>query len=372
MKQPSVNTTLPPANHVIWKQTGRTSIAAFESARFPDPKTPPKINRFYREKFCYSPMDDGRAVGHATGPTCALLIKVTPNSLVAIAEKLRGNASLAWRYYQVGTNLEIVPLDFNNRRLTREEINTILADWPAHEPEIFSFDDGELKVLFTSDLPPWLDRIADAQLANWRVQQPERYFQYSRNSLDAAGLQACVELAPYWALARWRDRLSTRQVDDCICKCPVGAVMFATDRIPPEKRHEYISKHPEAALAHAADRLTDEELGMCAYDKTRAALLCRGGLPPRRRAIVLATVYSEIPAVGLDGSLDDFRNEVLDSIRQSPAEWLAAHLDGFTSIMDGIASSLQIRFDAAGLRRLFNEIEPSGKEAFAEYLASQI
>ena len=372
MRQPSYTTRKPTVNHTLWKINERTAIIAFESSPCLDPETPPRINRFYREEFCYSPMDAGQVVGHATGPTSALIVKVGANNLVAISEKFRRIDQLGWRYYHIGPEFEVVPLESVNRRFSRKEINAILATWPISKPESLLFGETDLPALFAGGHPPWLEQIADAQLLHWRLHEPQRFFQHTRLPLDAASLQTCVELAPFWALARWQNHLNPKQIEDCVRKCQKAAVMYATDRIPPHKRHAYLSKHPEAALDHAAERLTDEELGMCAFEETRAGLRCRGGLSARRQAIVLANAYSEIAIMGLEEPLPDFRNEVKNSIRRFPTEWLSAHPEGFPAIIDGIAFHLDIHLNATELLELFNRIAPSGREPFAEYLASKI
>ena len=87
---------------------------------------------------------------------------------------------------------------------------------------------------------------------------------------------------------------------------------------------------------------------------------------------MLANAYSEIAIMGLEEPLPDFRKEVMNSIRRFPTEWLSAHPEGFPAIFDGIAFHLDIHLNATELLELLNRINPSGREAFAEYLASQI
>ena len=141
---------------------------------------PPRINRFYREELCYSPMDSGQVVGHATGPTSTLLAKVGAKNLVAISEKFRRIDRLCWCYYQIGPKSEVVPLDTIHPRLSRQEINTILATWPTCEPASLLSGESDLPAICAGDHPPWLEQVANAQLLHWRRHKPQRLFQHTR------------------------------------------------------------------------------------------------------------------------------------------------------------------------------------------------
>lgn len=356
--------------HHTMKINSNSALFAFESHHDADSKTAPQINRFYREKHCYSPMDAGRVIGHGLLPKCVSIIKASSGDLIAITERLAGESRLHWSYYRIGSNLEIMPHSHGHSKLSHSQINKILRnDSEYSEPLIVDGDD--IISLFSQSQPSWLQRILNAQLTHWHLHDPIRYYTHLSQPPNSVEFQRCVALAPYQALAKWKLHLDPAQLNQAIRASSEGAVRYAIADIPPSLREDYLGRNPSSALHHAA-RLSDAELALCCEEDPRTALRLRSEFAPKRRAIALAKSYLFFWNERNDCRLEDFQAEVMESIRSFPLEWVAAHGGDFGLIVEGLHTHLCLLMDTTALLELFNSVEPSGKAAVANYIASRI
>lgn len=361
-------------NHSIISSCDGMALAAFESPSCPDTQSFPQItsyHRTYREPVAFA---DGAVVGLGVGPTCALIAKVAPHSLARIVHPTASGTE-NWRYFRIGKDYEISPMNSRNRPIPQDVIKSHLLSSPATDiaPPVISDDD--LSLLFSVSRPTWLQEILDAQLRHWEIHNVVLYYQFTPRRVTHADIWRCVMAAPYWALARWLDRLTPSQLAICMQKSPRGAVAFAIESIPRWSRTKQLEKYPATALLNAADKLTDKEVKICAAREPQAlfAMNCRRRLPSERRAILWSVLYRNIifgfnyePPAGL-------QRDILDSIADYPTVWLAAHHGGgFTAILSGLARHLEVRPDAAALIAMYHRMDPSGRPAFFHHIASLI
>ena len=190
--------------------------------------------------------------------------------------------------------------------------------------------------------------------------------------MDDSDLQHCVDSAPYQALARWQNLLAPHQIQQCVRSSPTGAVRFAFDAIPLYLRSEYLAENPSTAIYTAAEKLTDEELLLCIVGDPHTALKLKSGFSTERKAIVLANSYWSYWREHTYEGLNDFREEVMESIKSHPRVWISAHEGRFEPIIDGIKLHLCHQLGYLDLLDLNETIDASGKGALAEYIASQI
>lgn len=361
-------------NHTIFR-TGETAMLALESTPSPDPRMVPRIYRFYRPPHCGSTIDNGRVFGHALGTTCALLAKITPGDVIQTVEWRPERGHMAEGICQIGPNYEVSPIEIGKRAFSQPAIDSILGSSPVDELGSLVLADSDLRLLFSGRQPPWLQGIVDAQLLHDRVHYVARYYQFTPWPVNSDDIWRCVKAAPYWALARWKDRLTPYQLVRCIQKSPRGAVSFATGHLSLAVRNAYLEKYAADALLHAADKLTDEELLRCAAKAPRPALTpgCRQRFPPPLRATLLAGHYRQIKRGEMDEPLRDLQRDILGSVVEFPAQWLAApHHGNFSRVMGGLADHLSIRPKGPVLIEMLSNMAPAYQRAFAEYLGSSI
>jgi len=361
-------------NHTIIPSCDGTALVAFESLSCADPRSIPKISSYHHTYRDIAVAACGRVIGHGVGPTRALIVKVAPHSLVLIVDPTVSVTGI-WRYFRIGKDFEISPMDSRTRPIPQDVIESLLLSSPAADIAPPAISDEDLGLLFSARQPPWLQEILDAQLRHWGIHDVGLFYQYTPRQVTREDIWRCAKAAPYWTLARWIDRLTPHQLSYCMQKSPRGAVSFAIERLPHWSRTSHLEKHPTAALLNAADKLTNKEFAFCATREPRTvfAVNCRRRLPPERRAVLWSVLYRKLffgigyePPPGL-------QRDILDSIAAFPTIWLATHQGGgFAVILSGLARYLEIRPDAAALIAMHHRMDPSGKQVFFHHIASLI
>jgi hypothetical protein len=361
-------------NYTIISTHDGMALAAFESPSWPDTRSFPQITSYHRTYREPAASADGAVVGLGVGPTCALIVNVAPNSLALIVQPTASGTE-NWRYFRIDKDYEISPMNSRNRPIPHDVIKSHLLSSSATDiaPPVIS--DEDLSLLFSVSRPPWLQEILDAQLRHWENHNVGLYYQFTPRQVTREDIWRCVMAAPYWALARWIDRLTPSQLAICMQNSPRGAVAYAIESIPRLSRARQLEKYPGSALLHAADKLTDKEFKFCATREPQAvfALNCRMRLQSDRRAALWSVLYQSLffgigyePPPGL-------QRDILDSIADYPTVWLAAHHGGgFAAILSGLARRLEIRPDAAALFAMHHRMDPSGRQAFFDHIASLI
>jgi hypothetical protein len=231
-----------------------------------------------------------------------------------------------------------------------------------------------LEIVFASSQPPWLHKIIRAQLAHWRTRHVELFFRFTPEEPDQKDLRHCVKAAPYWALARWKGRLTPYQLKTCIRNSPRGAVCFATEQIPLYLRSRHLDEFAADALTHASTKLTAGELLRLAAREPVAALTpeCRRQLPPMFRARLLARNHRRILTEETAEPIQYLKGDIFASIAQFPAEWLVAHRGNFNNVFEALASGLKIRPQPSELNEMLDRMELPYQQDFARCIASMM
>lgn len=370
-----MQTPLFHADHAVIRTGPGTALIAFKTGIFPDPRTVPRIHRYYRTKDGGLATDSGRAFGLELGSCGVLLVNTTPGCLIQIIEWRPEIGHMIGIYYRIGPEYEVEFIKSEGREISRFEIEIFLHASSFDEAGPREFQNCDLQPLFHNKLPPWLREIVDAQLNHWRVHNVGMFYRFTPWPVDQEDIWRCVKAAPYWALRRWKDRLTSYQLMRCIRMSPLGAVCFAVERLPVILRKNLLDKYTAEALFHAADKMTEAELIRCATKDPGVALSlgCRRRLPPALQATLLAAKYQKIVPWKMDEALlRDLQRDILESIGAFPAEWLAAHEGGFAGVYEGLASHLSVRPEGSMLIEMRDRMEPPYQKAFTAYIGSLI
>lgn len=361
-----------PLEHLttILRIEGESALFAFQSGPILHSKITPRINRFYQQEQCYSPKDCGSVIGYGVAPHCALMIKACEGDVVAIAQRTLGGSSTLWSFFRVGKDFEVLALKTKNRKLSYKEINGILKiDSRYSKPLIVESEDIEF--LYSEKQPDWLESILESQLEHWHRNAPYNYYKYTRCQLSGKEIQRCVDHAPYVALTKWKSKLTEAQLQQAIRSSPSGAVRYAIDAIPVSLRAEYLRKNPSDALM-SAHKLTDDELTICATEDFRTAFKIRSQLPPRRKAILLANTYTNSWDKQKNCHLDHFREEVLESIKEFPWEWMTTHSSNFECFVNGLRIHLSLELEPRIILLLLNNVSASDRKEIGKYISAHI
>ena len=359
-------------NYSIRRTSPHTARIAFESSASVDPAKPPEIWRFFALHWKRTSMRVGIVLGLEEGMTCTMIVHVRAHDLIGIKDKHLGVEDPSWRYYRIDQTFQPLALDLPNRRLSSREVEEILQCDDTSALDRFDLGDHVLRAFFSQKHPQWLRKIADRQILQWQSHKPASFFLLAPLSLVEREITRCVEVAPFAALARFKQRLNKTQLALCILRSPKGAVRFATDEIPPLLREVYLIDHAKESIEFAANKLSDDELKLCAFVDGFAAFRCRGLMPPNRRAIMLAISYRYAFAVNYGGSLADLQNEIRSSLIESAEQWITCDPDGLCGILEGLKKHVGMRFDHAALTTMLKEMGPERGQPLAEYIVSRI
>jgi hypothetical protein len=358
-------------NHMILRRDDGVAVIVIESSSNLDPKKSPAIHRHYRSPAYYAPMDQGRVIGHGLGDRCAMLVEAVPYSLVSVSELLNHGRGVRWRFYQIGSDLEVTLIE-SRRKLGYDEIRKLLWDLPEHQAASLVLSDNDLTEVIRGPQPDWFRRIAKAQLEHWRTQKPGSYARIAPNFPESRDISRCIEAEPYIMLARWCHLMGPDQLRRCAELSPSGAVRYASDHIPPELREEYLRNHATTALTHSLDKLTGLDLVVCAGDKPQFAYDKREKLSPELRAYVLATVYQFLwPVPFLQPSAQN-RIEIIQSVREHPEVWLSLHDWSLVRVFDELRRQASIRDGGGDLTHLNDHADPKVRKAFLDWVATQL
>lgn len=360
-------------NHAVFRTSRDTAMIAFEAGSISDQRMVPRIHRYYLPPDHRSAIDHGRVFGAGLGIQCALLINVSPGSLIQTVERHPERSHMTESVYRIGPDFEVVPLPSIGKEISRNEIEKILHSSPVDVAGDLDLRDNDVRQLFTAGQPPWLQEIVDAQLHYWRIHNIGLFYRYTPWPVDHDDLRRCVKAAPYWGLARWIDRLQPYQFDLCVNQSPRGAISFAIERLSHYQRKRYLEKYPADALIHASDKLAAEEVLRFAENEPDAAITqsCRRKLEPKLRASVLARCFRRARRGRMTEPMRELERDILDSIAEFPGEWLA-QCGSFANIMEELALCLSIKPAGTALIDIRDRMDPAFEHEFADYIGSLI
>ena len=354
----------------IRKTTRNTAILAFEAFHSQGYRSP-EIKRHLPKMRDLVATTIGDVLGLEEGEPCALIIEVRVADLIAIRDTHPRTGHSRYTNIRIDHSFLPVRLAIPDGCLPRAGNNKLLWINPAVD---FTPQPTEqrLRGFFARKHPQWLQRIVDRQLIQWRDENPDSYYNYAPITEIERDLKRLPEIAPYAALARFKDHLSPEQLAKCMRTSSKGAVVYALDEIPALAREDYLVANAKDALEFVADKLTDKELGRVANIAMWTAYSRRERMSGRRRAIMLASSYCMSFLAGSAEPLPALQAEICQSLLEFPAEWRASDPYGFPSILRGLQTYLKMGLDYNLILALMAKVDSADRMELAGIIASMI
>ena len=354
----------------IRKTTRNTAILAFEAFHSPGYRSP-EIKRHLPNMRDLVATTTGDVLGLDEGEPCALIIEIRVADLIAIRDIHPRTGHSRYTNIRIDRNFLPVRLAIPDGSLPLARHDKLLwinraVDFTPQPTE------QRLRGFFARKHPQWLQRIVDRQLIQWRDQDPHSLHNYAPITEIERDLERLPEIAPYAALARFKDYLSPEQLAQCIRTSSKGAVIYALDEIPALAREDYLVANAKEALEFVADKLTDKELGKVAKIEMWTAYSRRERMSGRRRAVMLASSYCISFLAGNAESLPALQDEIRQSLLDYPAQWRASDPHGFPSILRGLQTYLKMGFDYNLILALMATVDSEDRLELAGIIASMI
>lgn len=343
------------------RKTTRNTARIVIEANHPPAFKPPEIQRILFDDFQPAHHITGDLLGLEDGQTCALVIEAKQDDLICIkdADPISGRYRI--RYFRMGQGFQPLAIAPPDKSVTPAQQTELLRVGGADQSASQTRDEA-LRNLFKQTHPAWLRKILERQLRHWKRNDPDSYFRFAPLTLVHRDLHLLPGIAPFAALARFRNRLDMTQIARCVRNSPKGAVIFATDEIPERDREAYLVAHAKDSLEFAADKLSDSELCVCSRLEMMTAYRLRGRMAGHRRATVLASIYQI--TVRDRRSLTEVHTELRQSLLAYPDQWLATDPGGLPSILGGLRHA-GVSFSSTFITALKSRMGVSDRRALA-------
>jgi hypothetical protein len=357
-------------NHHAISLENETALLVFESrcvaqGRIPD------IVRFYQQRGLFVPMDRGRVFTAGSRRACCLVIKAKPGDLVSIAEPEPRKTRLNWLFLSIGEDFFPHVIE-STRKLTYPEIHQQLLEKRSGLSGSQPLTIGNLRRLFETPNPPWLDSILSAQLDAWRLRDPAAFVNHTPSAPEPVDLDRGIAAAPSIILERWKNLLDVRRLERCIRLSPEAAVKYALSEIPNHLREEYLFEHAAIALDLWTAELSDSDWAACARALPKEVFERRMTLPSRVQACILAATFETLWMLPFLNPSSGERREVMKSILDHPDVWLSLHPPGFNRLFKKLDELAGVSLPNHELQSLMNHPAGSVRSAILEYIATRI
>lgn len=357
-------------NHSIRNISRDTARIAFELNDFIHPTKTLQILRIERNVDTPASRMEGIIVGENRNEPRAVIVNACRGDIIAIFHPISRGGSKPLFCFRITKNFEpIIENSFGLRgigaipRLDRIDVD--------HGGDCY-FNDSNLKLLFRSRHPEWLQRILVEQLECWRDHSAPTFLKVASYQDLMRNIDQLVTHDPYRALRDYKDQLTSKQLMSCIRRQPKAAMRLAFDRIPLELRREHLKSHETFLLENHLYQLTNAELRDCSWADPVTAIRSRHLVSPRQHAIILSCSYT-VAWCKIDGAFrEPFAKEIFDSLARFPKEWLKGNPNGFVAIFNKLQSLLGIQFKSHELAALLDQMPPAGRKHLTAYLASRI
>jgi len=331
-----------PQHHLIPNPASESSILIIES-HTNGSQHPPFINSLSRAGTGAITAYPGKTLG--AGESRLLITRVVPGSIVETMEHRHLGDSGFWRYFAIGTDLEVMPIASGIRKLADDNIQSL--PWlsnggPVPNTAIESLENDLSRLFADNRLPSWARSVLDAQLEYWNVHHVENYYRFMPGKPIGPEFSRCIKAAPYWALARWKTDLYPDQRNYCMRRSPAGAVAFCVEKIPPGLRPQMLAQNPEAALRLGFDRLGEKDIAVCVSAAPSMAMAMARGYTPTARARLLGSVIKHCKR-GLPYHTIQIQTAIFQSIEEAPESWLEIFGDSFIPAFEKMDRNLGIR-----------------------------
>lgn len=360
-----------PRHHLIRDPNSDSTVLIIES-HTNGSENSPFINALSRDGTGSITALPGKTLG--PGESKLLITRVRPGSIVETMVLRHTGDSGIWRYFTIGTGLELIPVIASVRELIGDDLRTLpctLQGGPAPNAGIEIQDNDLISLFANKHLIQWAKSILDSQLEYWNIHHIENYYHYMPVRPIGPEFARCIKAAPFWALARWKNHLFSDQQNFCMRRSPAGAVAFCIERIPRARRAQMLGRNPEAALRHGFDRLSDEELAVCVTAAPLQAMALARGFAPTTRARLLGSVVKHCTR-GLPIRPTALQAAIFDSIVETPEAWLANFEDSFVTAFEKMDQNLGIRPSGEALIEFSKQFAPDKQARVLEVVANWI
>lgn len=355
-------------NHHAVSLENETALLVFESRCVAQGRVP-DIVRFYQQRGLFVPMDRGRVFTAGSRRACCLVIKAKPGDLVSIAEPQSHKAPLSWLFLSIGEDFFPHVIE-STRKLTYPEIHQHLLLQRSGLSGSQPLTIGNLRRLFETPNPPWLDSILSAQLDAWRLRDPAAFVNHTPSAPEPVDLDRGIAAAPSIILERWKNLLDARRLEQCIRLSPEAAVKFALSEIPNHLREEYLFENAEIALDLWPAELSESDWATCARSLPKEVFERRMPLPSRVQAVILASVFEMLWAIPFLNPSAAERKEIIASLLEHPDVWLSCHSSGFCRLLKRLDELTGIRLQSHEILTLTNHSDVSVRDGILEYIAT--
>ena len=331
----------------------------------------PCIRRIYSNYDGVARVNRGVVIGSVPWNPCALAIIVNPGDLIEIYE----SNCITWEsylyYYKVGNKYDLSQVAFNGDEMTKCKIFELLTGVKSEDLLQIDHHQAAARMMFEVKNPKWLVEIFDKAVEYWREHDPEMMWQLAPSRVRKEEISEVVSKSPYLALGNFKDRLTRKQLSECVKQCPKGAIRFAFEEVSEEQIVKSINIRPDELLDHAANKMTEEHLDNCAMMSPYHALDIRHNLTSRRQAIVLIQILIRQAYPLERDARKNFMAEIIDSMINNMDLWNYSlnvgglNISNVIEIMDLDISYEQWKF----LREILTEDQ---KHALDQHTASKI
>jgi hypothetical protein len=360
-----------PQHHHIRDPKSNSSILIIES-QTNGSQISPNINCLSRDRTGAITALPGKTIG--PGESKLLITRVMPGSIVETMELRHQGDSGFWRYFTIGTELEVMPIASGIRKFANDNIQSLpctLQGGPSPIAGIEIQDNDLISLYANNSLPIWARSILDTQLEYWNIHHVENYYRFMPGQPIGPEFARCIKAAPFWALARWKKQLFPDQRNYCMRRSPAAAVAFCVENIPPGQRPQMLAQNPAAALCHGFDRLSEKELAICVTVAPSMAVTMVRGFTPASRARLLGAVVKHCKR-GLLYRPADLLAAIFDSITEAPDSWLENFEGSFITAFETLDRNLKIRPSGETLLAISKKLPPDKQAPLLEVVADWI
>lgn len=336
------------------------------------------VRRPYIERHCR----DGRGVwistpgavlGYEGSKSCAIVINVKRHDLISLRNRRATPLEIEWSHYRIGCLFELHRIPIGNHRLRDEDCDhQVYPENSAPIAQPTNCDDDLRNFLAKAGRPRWLKTIINRQVQKWRTCHPEKYYHLAPSCASAREITLCVTIAPFTALRFFKDKLSKKELGQCIWRSIQGGVIFAFDLLTPRQIKIAIRECPDTMLSLHAEKLSDEDLELCVRFDPFAGIRIRNSVPPHRHAVLLAYSYSLAFPMADRGLLGNFHAEIEHSLMLFPETWLRVHNNSLPLLLELLETQAQMRIDNDFLLRLLVGLPREHQGIVARYLSDGI
>lgn len=350
---------------------GSTGRIVVQSAYPLDVNNRPDIQRVYQSEDGSAKANSGVIVTPEAGGHCALVIMVKPYDLVEIIEFEGVDAIRHAFCYKVGQSFDLTQADLYGDKLTDSRLSELIGDTTPGPMAQLNSDPTAITMLIEEKHPEWLVEVIDKQIEYWRQNEPEHLWRFAPGRVKDEEICEVVTQHPYLALANFQDRLTRKQLLDCVKRSDEGAIRFAFEAMNEDEIIYAINIYSNDLLEYAANKLSDEHFGICVSMNPYSAFEFRHKMTPDRKAVVLCSLLFDRCDILDNFGEDTLGTEILDSLKSHAEIWCrACNGDGLElfETLDGCGVKINYNHWEELQRLLPEELKPG----LNKYIASRI